>query len=333
MNRRRFLLGSSAAALAAGMRGAVTTSKMGIATTSYMGAWKPKDTLEFLEHCHGLGAAGIQSAINGDAKAIRQRAEQYGMYIEAMVRMPMPGVTEPFEAELKKAQEVGAVALRSDCLSARRYEAFHTLAAWQQHVAERQARIETARPLLDKYKIPLGLENHKDFTTDEGVGLMQRLATEYFGVCLDFGNNISLLDDPMQTIQKLAPYTVCVHLKDVGVAPTDDGFLLSEVVLGDGYLDLQGAIDAIRKVRPQVRYSLEMITRDPLRVPCLEDSYWVTFPDRNGLALAHTLRFVKEHASPKPLPVVSRLSHQDWVKVENDNVVRCLRYASEHLQL
>ncbi len=39
---------------------------LGIATTSYLTAWRPNDTYEFLEHCHGLGAAGIQAAIHGD---------------------------------------------------------------------------------------------------------------------------------------------------------------------------------------------------------------------------------------------------------------------------
>jgi sugar phosphate isomerase/epimerase len=299
----------------------------------YRGAWNAVDTLEFLEHCHQVGAAGIQAPIQGDVKAIRERAERNGMYIEAMVDMPMPGETDAFEAELQKAQAVGALALRADCLSTRRYEAFESLEAWRRHVADRQARIETARPLLDRYKIPLGLENHKDFTTDEGVALMERLATEYFGVCLDFGNNLSLLDEPMKVIEKLAPYTVCVHLKDMAVAPCEDGFEMSEVVLGDGYLDLQRAIDVVRACRPEVRCSLEMITRDPLRVRCLEDRYWVSFPDRTGRDLARTLRFVKEHASRKPLPVVSRLSHEDWMQVENENVIQCLRYANEHLQL
>src|SRR4051794_16322121 len=64
------------------------STRMGIATTSYLTAWRPKDTYEFLEHCHALGAAGIQSSINGDLKKIRSRAEQLGMYIEAMASLP-----------------------------------------------------------------------------------------------------------------------------------------------------------------------------------------------------------------------------------------------------
>src|SRR5947209_17982587 len=82
---------------------------MGIATTSFMMAWRPKDTYEFLEHCHALGAAGIQAPINGDLQKIRARAEKLGMYIEGMIALPHNRDTAAFERELQSAKAVGAV--------------------------------------------------------------------------------------------------------------------------------------------------------------------------------------------------------------------------------
>jgi sugar phosphate isomerase/epimerase len=317
-------------------------SKLGIATTSYMGVWRPKDTYEFLEHCHSLGAAGIQAGIHGDIAGeattraeisrIRNRAEQLGMFIEAMVPMPRGNDTAAFEQALKDAREAGAVALRAACLGTRRYETFATLEAWQQHVKESHQSIQAALPLLEKYRLPLGLENHKDWTADEMASLMKKYSSEYFGVCLDFGNNISLLDDPMYVIEKLAPYTVTTHLKDMSVDNCSDGFLLSEVLLGQGYIDLPRAITLVKQARPNARLSLEMITRDPLPVPCLGDKYWASFPDRNGLYLARTLRFVATHKA-KPLPHISQLAHSDQLRVEDQNVIDCLKYARENLGL
>ena len=301
--------------------------KMGIATTSYMGAWRPKDTYIFLERCHSLGAAGIQAPIHGDISKIRSQAEQWGMYIEAMVPMPHGVDTAAFEQSLKDAQQVGAVALRSACLGTRRYETFHSLDAWKRHVAESEQSVSAAVPLLEKYKIPLGIENHKDWTDDELVALLRKHSSEYLGACVDFGNNIALLDRPMDVIEKLAPYAVCTHLKNMGVEPYEDGFLLSEVLLGDGYLDLKRAVALVQQQRPKTHFSLEMITRDPLKVPCLTDGYWVTFPDRNGLYLARTLKFVQTHKSAKPLPRGVTLER------EEQNVVDCLNYAKEELGL
>jgi sugar phosphate isomerase/epimerase len=325
------------------VRGSNPRSKLGIATTSYLGVWRPKDTYEFLEHCHTLGAAGIQAGVHGDiageatARAdiprIRKRAEQLGMFIEAMVPMPSATSSIAFEQALKDARDVGAIALRAACLGTRRYETFATLEAWQQHVKESHQSIEAALPLLDKYKIPLGLENHKDWTDDEFLALLKRYSSEYFGACLDFGNNISLLDDPMDSIERLAPFVVNTHLKDMAIDTDEDGFLSSEVPLGQGYLDLPRVIRLVQQARPTMNFCLEMITRDPLKVPCLTDRYWGSFAERSGLYLARTLRFVNTHKSSKPLPRISQLSHEEQLRREDQNVVECLKYAREKLDL
>lgn len=309
-----------------------------------MGVGFPTDTYAFLEHCHSLGASGIQVGLHGDiageattradVSRIGRRAAELGMTIEAMVPMPRGADTTAFEQALKDAREVGAVALRAACLGTRRYETFETFEAWQNHVQQSHQSIAAAVLLLEKYRIPLGLENHKDWTTDEMVAIMKRHSSEFFGVCLDFGNNISLLDDkPMATIEKLAPYVVTTHLKDMAVDTDSDGFLMSEVMLGEGYLDLPRAIGMVRQARPQARWSLEMITRDPLKVPCLSEKYWATFPERNGLALARTLRFVNAHKGGKPLPRISHLTREEQLRVEDQNVIGCLKYARETLGL
>jgi sugar phosphate isomerase/epimerase len=222
------------------------------------------------------------------------------------------------------------VGLRAACLGTRRYETFKSLEQWQQHVKDSIESIELALPLLDKYKIPLGLENHKDWTADELAALMQKYATRYFGVCLDLGNNISLLDDPMTAIERLAPYAVNAHVKDMCVETDDEGFRLAEVPLGDGFLDLMRAISLVQQARPDARFSLEMITRDPLLIPCLHDTYWATFPHRDALRLARTLRFVQENKSLKALPRVSHLNYEEQRRIEDENVRACLNCAQEN---
>jgi sugar phosphate isomerase/epimerase len=200
-------------------------------------------------------------------------------------------------------------------------------------VAQSHRRLEAALPLLERYKIPLGLENHKDWTADEMAALMKKYSSEYLGVCLDFGNNISLLDGPMEVVEKLALFTVSTHVKNMGVERYSDGFLLSEMVLDKGFLDLPRILALVRQARPNTRFSLEMITRDPLHIPCLTDKYWVTFPDRNGRYLARTLTQVQNNQSSQPLPRVAQLSHDAYVRLEEENVVSCLRYARENLKL
>jgi sugar phosphate isomerase/epimerase len=297
---------------------------LGISATSYLRVWETIDTLEFLERCDGFGAAGIQAVLHGDPLRIRAEAEKRGMYVEAMVPLPSGDDTAEFEQGLKDAQAAGATALRAACLGTRRYETFKTFDAWQAHVAESERSLESALPLLDRYKIPLGLENHKDWTAEQLASLAKKYSSEYFGVCLDFGNNISLLDLPMDAIEKLAPYTVTTHVKDIAVDAYADGILLSEVILGTGLIDLPRAVSLITESRPKTRMNLEMITRDPLKIPLLREEYWGTLSDKKAADLARTLHFVNHKKSAGRLPQICHLTPAEVDWQEDENVKKCL---------
>ncbi len=333
MNRRTFLFTSAATARALA---APPRTKMGIAVTSFMSFGRPKDTYEFLERANALGAGGIQMPLTSRepeyAHKLRARAEQLGMYFEVIAGLPKddPSV---FDRTVAAAREAGAGCVRVNCLGGRRYETFSSMTEWRAFVAKSRDAVDTALRIAEKHQVPLAVENHKDWTVDELAALMKEKQSRWLGVCLDTGNNISLLDDPMGTVEALAPYAICTHIKDMAVAPYDDGFLLSEVPLGEGILDMRRVVDTIHGARPQCHMTLEMITRDPLKVPCLTDKYWATFPERSGLYLARTLRMARDRKDSRPLPVPSALPHDAQMRVEEDNVKQCLNYAREHLGL
>ncbi|HUO32075.1 MAG TPA: TIM barrel protein [Bryobacteraceae bacterium] len=334
MNRRTFL---AAAAAAAGAAAAETRSKMGLAVTCYMGFARPKDNLQFLEHADSLGAGGIQMPLTSKEPdyihKLRARTEQLGMYLEVITALPGKDGPAAFTATVAAAKEAGARALRVNCLPGRRYENFSNLDDWRNAVARAHANIDVALRIVERQKLPLALENHKDFTAEEMAALMKSKQSRWFGVCLDTGNNISLLDDPMTLVETLAPFAVCTHVKDMSVAPYADGFLLSEMPFGEGMLDMRRIVDTIRAARPETPLTLEMITRDPLKVPCLTDAYWATFPERNGLYLARTMRWVEQARSRPPLPVVTGLAREVQLEVEEENVKRCMDYARAHLNV
>lgn len=333
MTRRNLLI---AAAAAAARVSAAPRSKMGIATTSYMGFARPRDTFAFLERVHALGGAGIQASLSSlepaYLKKLRAQAEAWDMYLEVMAPLPKQDTTA-FERYVAAAKEAGAVCLRTGGLSGRRYETFHSLAEWQEFVAGVKRSIGQALPILEKHRLPMGLENHKDWTLEEMVPLLQEHSSEWFGACLDTGNNISLLDEPMALVEQLARYTVCTHLKDMGVEAYANGFLLSELPLGEGMLDMKRVVSTILAARPKVHLTLEMITRDPLQVPCLTDQYWATFPHRSGAYLARTLRMVHGQRGRQALPRVAGLPKDAQLRLEEDNVKQSLHYAREQLGL
>ncbi len=330
--RRTFLAASSAALFAQS-----PATKMGVATTCYMTVRRPKDTLEFLEHCRSLGAGGIQASLSNTSpeylKNLRGKLESYGMWMEVMAGLPRPGNEEAFARTLSAAREVGALCIRSACLGGRRYETFATMDDWQKFVATSHAALAKAVPMAEKAKVTFAIENHKDWTVDELLAILKKYSSERFGVCLDTGNNISLLDDGMEVVERLAPYAVSTHIKDMALEEYPDGFLLAEVPLGAGYLDIPKMVQIIAAARPSTKMTLEMITRDPLKIPCLTDKYWATFPQREGARLARMLRTVREAKNAKPIAKLTTLPAQTQRQLEEDNVVLCLKYAREKLAL
>ena len=340
---RRAAMGAFGAAALSPSLFADPTSKMGIASTSFSSPINPsavpegrlrgRDTYEYLEKCHALGAAGIQTRINGDIPRLRARAEELGMWVEGMVTIPRNGDAAAFEKSLQNAKAAGATVVRMAALAGRRYETFPTLADWNRWLDQTHTALRLAVSSAEKQKITIALENHKDWTLEDMEKLLKTYSNEYLGVLFDFGNNVSLLDDPMEMVQVLAPYAKSTHVKDMGVRPYEDGFLLSEVLLGTGLLDLPTMIAALRKANPNIRFTLEMITRDPLKVPCMTEKYWTVFPNRNGKYLARTFKLVQKNSSPEPLPTVSQLSHEGRLRLEDENVTACLKYGREKLGL
>jgi sugar phosphate isomerase/epimerase len=293
------------------------------------------DAQEFLDCCHNLGAGGIQAQLgilNPDAcKRLRTKAEQYGMFIEGIVEPPFQDAdVKRFEAEIHTAAQVAAKAVRTVILPGRRYERFKSLNEYRQFAERGRQALKRAAPIVERHSVRLAVENHKDQRLEERLSLLRELKCPFIGACVDTGNSFALLEDPVSVVEALAPYAFSVHLKDQAVQEYDEGFLLADVALGDGFLDLQKMVDVLRSAQPNVHFSLETITRDPLKVPCLADRYWPTFADIRGKDLAQTLRVVRKNAAIS-LPQISNSSLEEQVELEQTIVRKSLQYARTHL--
>jgi sugar phosphate isomerase/epimerase len=291
----------------------------------------------FFLHSLALGAGGYQVALGvlepARAVALREQAESAGMYIEGIVRAPKTrSDLDRFEAEMKSAAAVGASAVRSTIFTGRRYEFFDSLDAYKRHDAQATRTLELAAPIAEKYRVAFAPENHKDHRIDERVAALKKIDSEYVGVCVDTGNNFALLEDPVDTTKALAPWAHSVHIKDQAVQLTETGFLFGDIPLGQGFIDLKQIVSILQKARPEIHFTLELLTRDPLEVPCLQPKYWTTFPDLPAADLARTLRTVRDNGAAE-LQYPSTLTLDEQVALEEKNVRESIVYARDHLGL
>lgn len=315
--------------------------RLGVAEASYMmrayrnipsEAFPPfKGAMDMLEHCASLGFGGVQVSIgkwDADyAKTMRRRNDRLGLFLEGSVRLPKDDSDlNRFESEVSAAAQIGIDVIRTVCLSGRRYETFKSAEAFAEFRKNSEAALKRAEPIIRKHRVKLAVENHKDWTIAEFKEILNTLGSEWVGITLDTGNNISLLEDPMEVVRELAPYAFSVHLKDMAVAPYADGFLLSEVNLGTGYLDIEEMIRVIRQAQPTVRFNLEMITRDPLLVPCLTPQYWETQPKVSAGELAQYMQGIR-NMKKMSLPVISDVPEDEQLRLEVENNRTCLNTA------
>lgn len=303
---------------------------LGLASTCYMTVRRLSGAPALLRHADALGACGAQAALAaGQAREVRDYCEARRLYFESMAALPREDDDARFTSALRDAREAGARCVRVVCLSGRRYETFRTLEEWRAFVGESRRRLAFAARIAARVRMPLALENHKDWTLEELTALLREFGGEWLGVCLDTGNNLALLDDPGEFIDALAPHAVSTHLKDMALADEPEGFLLAEVPLGTGMLDIPRFVRRIREARPGTPLTLEMITRDPLRVPCLNSAYWATFAGRAAPRLAAILAQARRNS--KPIPRISDLPVPAQLECEEENVKACLHWARKHL--
>lgn len=324
----------------------VQPKRMGLVIHSYSKRWRGKfssvkyppfeTALDVLDHCRQIGAAGLQIGVEGwtgeFSRQVRGTLESYGLYLEGSIALPKnEDDVARFDKDVRAGKEAGAAVFRS-AVGGRRYELYSRLEEFKAFKARAWRSMQLAAPTAHRHDVKIGIENHKDFHSDELAAMLGRLGSPHIGACIDFGNSLALLEDPMETVEKLAPFAVTTHIKDMAVKECPEGFFLSEVPLGEGILDLARMLRHVQKMAPDVTVNLEMITRDPLLIPCLTEKYWVTFPDKPGAQMAATLALVKARGVEK-LPILSDRGAEAALAIEEENILKSLRYGGEKLGL
>jgi sugar phosphate isomerase/epimerase len=350
MTRREFVGSVSALALTPCLaRAGQKPPTLGIATTSIgirrslMGKRAPGnapalDAEAFLDLCREFGADGAQMDVgllrSRDAsylRRLRESVDKRGMFIELIVGNRDLEDLAALEEIGRAAAALGVSRLRAACLPGRRYEDFHDRRSWDAFAARWRAALPRTEPVLRRHKLALGVENHKDWLTDELVDILRGIGSPHVGACVDFGNNLALLEDPLETAEKLAPFAVTTHVKDNVMASNDTGFLLGDVAVGEGVLPLERMVAVLRRHRPETHLVLEVITRDALSVPYREERYWVTRDGRDAAAVERFESAFLRRAVGMPLARISQLDDQAALAAENENLRRSVLYARTRL--
>jgi sugar phosphate isomerase/epimerase len=80
----------------------------------------------------------------------------------------------------------------------------------------------------------------------------------WVGICLDVGNPLLTLEEPLPAVAKMIPHAFTTHVKDYALEQTNYGAKITGVALGDGCIDLPAVLKVIRTRSPLDRIILEI---------------------------------------------------------------------------
>jgi sugar phosphate isomerase/epimerase len=230
-----------------------------------------------------------------DLQAVRRYAEVHGLFIVLD--------TSGYDAhKLSEAIEIagrlGARTVRTMIGGAKIGGDRRPLAGrWQQFLAEVLTQLRMAAASAEHAGINLAVENHQDLASEELLEFCAALDSPHFGITLDTGNPLATAEEPLDFARRIAPYLKHVHLKDYRIYPSKEGYRLARCALGEGVIDFPALFNLFYKeLALDITAVIELGALEARHIRVLADDYWPDYPPRTAAQLAHTLRFVLEHA-------------------------------------
>ena len=143
--------------------------------------------------------------------------------------------------------------------------------------------------------VRIAIENHAgDMQARETKLLIEEAGKDFVGSNLDSGNPMWVVEDPLVTLETLAPYVVTTHIRDSAVCEHPRGAAAQWVALGDGSINLKRFVELYRKLCPQAGMQLEIITgRPPQVLAYLEEDFWKVFPNARAWEFARFVDLAK----------------------------------------
>jgi 3-oxoisoapionate decarboxylase len=228
----------------------MTARDMAIGLSTYAFFWRssaaaprPLGLREMLDETASLGAnvfqicdyPAIESLPAAELRAVREHAVALGVTLELGTRGIAPERLELYR-ELAAALDVRFV---RSMLRTKDH---------QPSPAEAVALLQAELPRYRDQGLTLGLETYEQVPTRDLVDVVRAVASPHLGVCLDPGNCVARLETPDYVISEVAPYVVNMHVKDFAFTRAEGwvGFSLTGCLLGQGLLDYDGLIQAVR---------------------------------------------------------------------------------------
>jgi len=293
MNRRAFVstaLGSLA--LPQVVSGQAAPVKLGIDLFSLRSQnWGPLELLDYAAKqqakvVHFSEVRFIGGLEPDNLRRVRQHAEGLGIEVEIGMRSICP-TSKMFDAKAGTADEqlarmidsavmVGSKIVRAVLGSADDRKP----GPLSRHIDDMVAVLRRARSKAMDAGIKIAIENHAgDMQSFELKGLIEAAGRDFVGACLDSGNPLWTLEDPLVALETLHPYVLTSHVRDSAVWRVPEGAAVAWVRMGEGNVRIDEYVRQYVARCPGRALSLESIVTAPRVYAFRDPAFWDAYRD------------------------------------------------------
>ena len=176
---------------------------------------------------------------NAELRDLKLLADELGIVLELGTR----GISvDHLHSVLHSAELLGARLVRS----------MVNTADHRPGMVESQRLLEQALPAYEASGVKIALETYEQINSRDLVALVETIGSKFLGICLDPANCVAALENPVDVIDRCAPYVLNIHVKDFAFRRREGwvGFTLEGAELGTGLLDYD---HLLRRIDPESR--------------------------------------------------------------------------------
>jgi len=183
--------------------------------------------------------------------------------------------------------------------------------------------------------VKIAIENHAgDMHSRELADLIERAGPEYVGATLDSGNATWTMEDPLDTLENLAPFAVSSGIRDSMIWEIENGASVQWTAMGEGCVDMKAFAKRWGELCPQVPIQLEIISGFSKPFPYLETDFWKPYESIRADGFSRFVALAKEgtpmESFKAPKGVDRKKAQQQYQLAELE---RSIKYSKEALGL
>lgn len=302
--------------------------------------WDDKTLLDYAASLR-LDAIFLQDSLDPLAQdpshwtAVKQQAASLSLRLETggggfFPKSPeeLPSRVDYMRAQIKRAAAMGSPLARFVIAGSR---AALPPGPVEQHIETVVRMVRQVRSQALDAGVKIAFEVHKDLQAWEFKTLIEAAGRDVAGIYLDTGNPVFVMEDPLETVETLAPYALTVHLRDSVVYEHPRGAAVQWVPLGEGIIDFRAVLAKVSQLCPHVAVYIKPITgRPPEILNYFEPDFWKLYPHAPAAGLA---RFMRLARSGRPYERTMVIGDIPGGPTPAPEILAALRYQQrEHLE-